>query len=161
MDETTRRIAELRMQRRDVAEGKGAFGQGSRAPAFIQMDDDQDALDAEDFRRRRRRHYDELVQPDVDEDEDEEAPIDLDQLREAKTDSLDTWIALEPVRRAIAKEFKNFLVTTVDDKLNSIYGTRAFEVGESEWCSHKVMLGRCTNPLDLLSLSPFRESENI
>jgi DNA replication licensing factor MCM2 len=132
MDETTRRIAELRMQRRDMAEGKGSFGQRSRAPAFLQMDEEEDDFEDDLMRRRRRRHYDELVQA-----EEEEEEIPLDQLAQARTDSLESWIALEPVRKSIIREFRNFLVTCVDAAGNSVYGPKATLVGERE-CMPRV-----------------------
>ena len=52
MDVTTRRLAELKMARRDRAEGVGRTSR--RAPAFMQSDDESD--DGV-LRTRRRRHY--------------------------------------------------------------------------------------------------------
>lgn len=62
MDINTRRLAELKMNRRDRAEGVGRAGQRSRAPAFLQSDDEDD--DREIIGRRRRRHYDENMDDD-------------------------------------------------------------------------------------------------
>lgn len=131
MDETTRRIAELRMQRRDAAEGKGSMGQRSRAPAFLQIEGDEVDPNHDIMERRRRRHYDGMV----DEDEDEEE-IPLDELHIARTDSLESWIALEPVRKTILREFRSFLLTHTDRPGNSTYGAQANLVGESEWWVH-------------------------
>ncbi|UZJ54694.1 hypothetical protein CBS101457_004014 [Exobasidium rhododendri] len=126
LDDSTRRFAELKMQRRDRAEGKGSYGQRSRAPNFLGENDDDDEFEEDELmRRRRRRHYDEYVQA-----EEEEEEIPLDQLAQARTDSLESWIALEPVRKSIMREFKNFLVTCVDAVGNSVYGPRASMVGE-------------------------------
>ena len=61
MDATTRQLAELRMARRDRAEGVGH--RGRHVPSFLQSDDDSDTGDV--LRRRRRRHYDEV--PDEEE----------------------------------------------------------------------------------------------
>jgi DNA replication licensing factor MCM2 len=132
MDETTRRIAELRMRRRDAAEAKGSMGNQSRAPAFLQ-DDDDDLRDDDFMHRRRHRHQDELAEAD-----DEEEEIPLDQLAEARTGDLPSWIALEPVRKSIAKEFKNLLVTHTDAKLESVYGDKAREVVNKNLKSFEV-----------------------
>ena len=64
MDVTTRRLAELKMARRDRAEGVGRTSR--RAPAFMQSDDESD--DGV-LRTRRRRHYDEAQDDDEMEDE--------------------------------------------------------------------------------------------
>lgn len=125
MDATTRRMAELKMQRRDRAEGKGRFGQRSRAPAFLQSDD-EDSDSGIVGRRRRRRHYDERP----DDDEAAEIDIPLEQLNDIKTDSIESWVAIESVRRTIAKEFRNFLVTYIDPAGNSVYSDRIKTLGE-------------------------------
>lgn len=56
MDANTRRLAELKMARRDRAEGVSRAGR-SRAPAFLQSDDESD--DGVVLGARRRKHYDE------------------------------------------------------------------------------------------------------
>lgn len=61
MDLNTRRLAELKMNRRDRVEGVGKGGRRSRAPAFLQSDDEDDDREAGIIGRRRRRHYDENI----------------------------------------------------------------------------------------------------
>ncbi|KAE8203388.1 hypothetical protein A4X06_0g2214 [Tilletia controversa] len=125
MDVTARRLAELRMNRRDRAEGAGKASRKSRAPAFLQSDDESDG-GADVIRRRRRRHYDE-PQDDGDDLADE---IPLEQLGDVKTDSIASWVAADNVRRTIVREFRNFLVTYVDENGVSVYGQRIKTLGE-------------------------------
>ena len=130
MDLTTRRLAELKMSRRDRVERAARGGAArSRAPAFLQSDDADDADGADILRRRRRRHYDEAATGGDGADlAAEELP--LEQLADIKTDSISEWIATENVRRTIVKEFKNFLVTYVDSEGVSVYGQRIKTLGE-------------------------------
>lgn len=66
MDATTRRLAEMRMNRRDRAEAAQRGTTRSRAPAFLQSDDESDLGDG--IMRRRRRHYDEAEEDEMAED---------------------------------------------------------------------------------------------
>lgn len=66
MDATTRRLAEMRMTRRDRAERAQRGTDRSRAPAFLQSDDESDMGDG--IMRRRRRHYDEAEEDEMAED---------------------------------------------------------------------------------------------
>ncbi|KAK0532461.1 MCM DNA helicase complex subunit [Tilletia horrida] len=125
MDLNTRRLAELRMNRRDRAEGAGRASRKSRAPAFLQSDEESDT-GADVIRRRRRRHYDEK-QDDQDDLADE---IPLEQLGDVKTDSIASWVAADNVRRTIVREFRNFLVTYIDENGVSVYGQRIKTLGE-------------------------------
>lgn len=126
MDANARRLAELKMNRRDRAEGKGQFGRQSRAPAFLQSDDDASSDDGA-TRRRRRRHYDEQAADDDDEGADE---LPLEQLGDVKAESIAAWVATESVRRTVVREFRNFLVTYVDENGISVYGQRIKALGE-------------------------------
>ena len=120
MDTTTRQLAEMRMARRDRAEGIGRSGR--HVPSFLHSDDESDAGDV--LHRRRRRHYDE--EPD-DEFADD---LPLEQLGDIKADSIASWVTTENVRRTIVREFRNFLVTYVDDQGVSVYGQRIKTLGE-------------------------------
>ena len=122
MDATTRQLAELRMARRDRAEGVGRMSR--RAPVFLQSDDESE--DDVLRQRRRRRHYDEVQEEDA--AEVDELPIE--QLSDIKADSIASWVATENVRRTIVREFRNFLVTYVDEQGVSVYGQRIKTLGE-------------------------------
>lgn len=125
MDATTRQLAEMRMARRDRAEGVGRLGR--RAPTFLQSDDESDEGVLRQ-RRRRRRQYDEArADADADADADE---LPLEQLSDIKADSIASWVATENVRRAIVREFRHFLVTYVDEQGVSVYGQRIKALGE-------------------------------
>ena len=121
MDATTRQLAELKMARRDRAEGLGRMSR--RAPAFLQSDDESEEGDV--LRRRRRRHYDEAP-----EDEAMADDLPLEQLGDVKADSIASWVTTENVRRTIIREFRNFLVTYVDEQGVSVYGQRIKTLGE-------------------------------
>ncbi|CAO1621694.1 unnamed protein product [Jaminaea pallidilutea] len=125
MDANARRLAELKMARRDRAEGKGLYG--SRAPAFLQSDDDMSSDDDGATRRRRRRHYDDQAADEDDEGADE---LPLEQLGDVKAESIAAWVATESVRRTVMREFRNFLVTYVDENGVSVYGQRIKTLGE-------------------------------
>ncbi|POW15502.1 hypothetical protein PSTT_02107, partial [Puccinia striiformis] len=134
MDPETRAIAEAKMARRDRrdarGDGKGRKGR-SRAPAFLQSDDDM-GEDPEDFltRRRRRRQYDEIpevVEGEEGEDDDE---LPLEQLSDIKSNSLKEWIDVPAVSRTIMRAFKDFLMTYVDENGTSVYGQRIKTLGE-------------------------------
>ncbi|CAO1635777.1 unnamed protein product [Parajaminaea phylloscopi] len=126
MDANARRLAELKMNRRDRAEGKGRYGRQSRAPDFLQSDDDLSSDDGT-TRRRRRRHYDEQADDDDGEGADE---LPLEQLGDVKAESIAAWVATESVRKTVVREFRNFLVTYVDENGISVYGQRIKTLGE-------------------------------
>ncbi|KAF9070638.1 MCM-domain-containing protein [Rhodocollybia butyracea] len=130
-----RRLAEKKMERRDRAAQGGRKGtraaQRSRAPAFLDEDDDMDEGDDELVRmkRRTRRQYDERRDADdVDGFEDE---MPLEQLSDIKAKSIVEWIANPRVRRSIVKNFRQFLMTYVDDQGASVYGQRIRNLGEN------------------------------
>ncbi|KAI9614512.1 hypothetical protein KEM48_005977 [Puccinia striiformis f. sp. tritici PST-130] len=145
MDPETRAIVKLRWL--DVIDGMhevmvkvsphfalsfGYMSKGrSRAPAFLQSDDDM-GEDPEDFltRRRRRRQYDEIpevVEGEEGEDDDE---LPLEQLSDIKSNSLKEWIDVPAVSRTIMRAFKDFLMTYVDENGTSVYGQRIKTLGE-------------------------------
>ncbi|PWZ00819.1 putative DNA replication licensing factor [Testicularia cyperi] len=125
MDMNARRLAELKMSRRDRTEA-ASRGVRSRAPDFLHSDDVSDDGGAM-LGRRRRRHYDE-PQADAGAMADD---LPLEQLGDVKTDSIASWVATENVRRAIVREFRNFLVTYVDENGVSVYGQRIKTLGET------------------------------
>ncbi|CEH14950.1 dna replication licensing factor cdc19 (cell division control protein 19) [Ceraceosorus bombacis] len=128
MDPQARRVAELKMARRDRQEraAAGAGARRSRAPAFLQSDDEDEDRDVVGGGRR-RRHYDERMEEEFDVGAED---LPLEQLGDVKTDSIASWVATENVRRTIEREFRNFLVTYVDDNGVSVYGQRIKVLGE-------------------------------
>lgn len=56
--------------------------------------------------------------------------LPLEQLGDIKADSIASWVTTDNVRRTIVREFRNFLVTYVDDQGVSVYGQRIKTLGE-------------------------------
>lgn len=164
MDVAARRAAEANMNRRDRmngGEGGGRLGR-SRAPAFLQSDDDDMDFAMEgQGRLRRRRHYDEAPVDDEDLTDDvslstlpirglvlfetgaflthpvfPRQALPLEHLGDIKANSISDWIATGRVRLTILKEFKNFLMTHVDENGASVYGQRIKTLGEGNIFDH-------------------------
>ncbi|KAG9038672.1 MCM DNA helicase complex subunit [Tulasnella sp. JGI-2019a] len=132
-----RRRAEAMMERRD--RNARAGGRGGRAarrdrdPGFFDSDDmaddDGDGGLTAGLKRRTRRDYDE--RRDIDDAagiEDDELP--LEDLSDIKANSVAEWIATEPVRKAIARFFRDFLMTFTDKDGASVYGARIDVLGQ-------------------------------
>jgi DNA replication licensing factor MCM2 len=136
LDPMARAAAERKMERRDKRDGRADGGPGrkgrSRAPAFLQSDsEDSDGEAALLERRRRRNVYDE-VQPVDGVFEGGEDELPLEQLSDIKANSIKEWIETEAVKKTIMREFRNFLMTYVDDHGTSVYGQRIKALGEGE-----------------------------
>ena len=56
--------------------------------------------------------------------------MSLEDLRNVKTASISEWVSQEAPRRAVKREFKNFLQTYVDEHGTSVYGERIRDMGE-------------------------------
>lgn len=136
MDPMARAAAERRMDRRDKRAGRADGGPGrkgrSRAPAFLQSDSEESDGEAALLERRRRRNvYDEMQPVDgVFEGGEDELP--LEQLSDIKANSIKEWIETEAVKKTIMREFRNFLMTYVDDHGTSVYGQRIKALGEGK-----------------------------
>ncbi|KAG8956211.1 MCM DNA helicase complex subunit [Tulasnella sp. 424] len=136
LDAAARRRADAAMARRDRAERGGRRGGRAavrtRAVGLFESDDmeDDDAGDLRaSFQRRTRRDYDERR------DIDDAAGIDDDELpaediAEVKAASIAEWIAIDSVRKTIAKLFRDFLMTYTDKEHSSVYGTRIDSLGQ-------------------------------
>lgn len=68
--------------------------------------------------------------------------MSLDDLRNMKHESLSDWIVQEAPRRTIKREFKDFLLTYVDEHGTSVYGERIKDMGES-MCDTTSCLKQC------------------
>ncbi|PPQ79936.1 hypothetical protein CVT25_003008, partial [Psilocybe cyanescens] len=133
-----RRAAEAKMARRDRTERGGNRGQRaarrSRAPAFLGSDADMedegmDELGLASMKMRTRKQYDE--RRDLDDLDGVEDEIPLEQLSDIKAKSIVEWIAHDRVRRSIARHFRHFLMTYVDEHGASVYGQRIRSLGET------------------------------
>lgn len=117
-----RRAVDIRLARRDRELAKA---QGRRPAAFLQGDsDDEMELGAT---RRRRHQYDEDPDDDGDMVDDE---MSGEAIADMKADTISEWIAVDQVRRAIAREFKKFLLEYTDESGTSVYGNRIKTLGE-------------------------------
>ena len=65
--------------------------------------------------------------------------MSLEHLGDVKAGSIAEWVAIDPVRRAIQKHFRSFLMTYVDDNGQSVYGQRIKNLGESEFGMRAIM----------------------
>lgn len=142
LDPMARAAAERKMARRDkradrdgLPGGPGRAGgkRRSRAPAFLQSDSEESDGEAALLERRRRRNvYDEAQPADGIFDAGDEEELPLEQLSDIKANSIKEWIETDAVRRTIMREFRNFLMTYIDDQGTSVYGQRIKALGESE-----------------------------
>jgi DNA replication licensing factor MCM2 len=138
MDPMARAAAERKMARRDrrddragPADGRGGAKRRSRAPAFLHSDSEESDGEAALLERRRRRNvYDEVQPADGILDGDGEDELPLEQLSDIKANSIKEWIETEAVKRTIMREFRNFLMTYVDEQGTSVYGQRIKALGE-------------------------------
>jgi len=159
MDPMARAAAERKMERRDKRDGRveGRTGRKgrSRAPAFLQSDsEDSDGEAALLERRRRRNVYDE-VQPADGVFEGGEDELPLEQLSDIKANSIKEWIETDAVKRTIMREFRNFLMTYVDDHGTSVYGQRIKALGEGR--ARALATTSLTVGLILTRLSPLQQ----
>ncbi|PVU91740.1 hypothetical protein BB561_004245 [Smittium simulii] len=136
MDPAERAKIEARLRRRDMEEGRGR--NKSRIPAAFLQAMDEEAWEGQGLeltKRRRRKLGDEqnihaaLLDGTLDID-DEERALTLDDLKDIKGDSIASWINETGPRQAISREFRNFLLTYVDEKGQSVYGERIRKLGE-------------------------------
>lgn len=60
-----------------------------------------------------------------------QSELSLDQLNEWKDIPVYKWISIEAAARAVMREFKDFLLTYVDEHGTSVYGERIKTMCES------------------------------
>jgi DNA replication licensing factor MCM2 len=137
MSAQARRAAERAMARRDRRESQGRRGARaaarSRAPDFLGSEEsEEEGADnglLSTMKRRARRQYDERVE--IDDAEGIEAELPLEQLHDIKANSVAEWIAVDRVRRSIAKYFRQFLISYTDVSGFSVHFPRIRGLGES------------------------------
>ena len=140
-----RRAAERAMALRDRRERQGRRGARAaartRAPDLLQSDEsEEEGLDVgllAGMKHRARRQYDERVE--IDDAEGIEAEMPLEQLHDIKANSVSEWIAIDRVRRSIAKHFRQFLTSYTDEQGNSVHYPRIRNLGESKHQVARVM----------------------
>ncbi|KAM5543152.1 hypothetical protein V8D89_003026 [Ganoderma adspersum] len=134
MTAAQRRAAEATMARRDRMEQGGRRRRAAARgimPDFLQSDDVEDDADGgllSGMKRRTRKQYDE--RRDADDMEGVEDDLPYEQLSDIKANSIAEWIAIDRVRRSIARSFRSFLQTYVDEHGASVYGQRIRHLGE-------------------------------
>ncbi|KAI9183313.1 MCM DNA helicase complex subunit [Blastocladiella emersonii ATCC 22665] len=115
MDAAQRAAVDRELRRRDVLEG--------RMPApFYDPAEEMEGLELQTRRRRRQANEDETM-------EEAEAPITHDALLDALRDpssggSIIEKLAMDLPRKAVKHEFKQFLLTFVNENSESVYGPR-------------------------------------
>ncbi|KAE9967278.1 hypothetical protein EG328_008304 [Venturia inaequalis] len=146
MDAAERRRLEGRLNARD----RELARQRALPNAYL-ADEDDDNIDLTRQPRRRRNRYDE-EQDDNDMDVDiMEEELSLADLQDVKANSLNEWVALPAVHRALAREFKSFLTEFTDEKGNSTYGNRIKTMGEVNAESLEVSYVHLTDEKALLA----------
>jgi DNA replication licensing factor MCM2 len=125
LDLADRRRLEAQLNRRDRE-----VARRQRIPAaFLPGEDEDGDIDLTAQPRRRRHHYDEDPEYDMDAGiMDEE--LSLESLQDVKASSLTEWVSQPPVQRTIKREFKAFLTEYTDDNGSSVYGNRIRNLGE-------------------------------
>ncbi|KAL5506953.1 MCM2 [Sanghuangporus vaninii] len=137
MTAAQRRAAERAMALRDRRERQGRRGARAaartRAPDLLQSEEsEEEGLDGgllAGMKRRARRQYDERIE--IDDAEGVEAEMPLEQLHDIKATSIAEWIAIDRVRRSIAKHFRQFLTSYTDEQGNSVHFPRIRNLGEN------------------------------
>ncbi|KAJ2719462.1 MCM DNA helicase complex subunit [Coemansia sp. Benny D115] len=163
LDETTyasmapgeRARVEAQMKRRDFEEGRGQ--PKSRIPlAFMQdFDDDEDAGLGRMGRAGRSAGGMESkhahlfgMTHDV---ADEERAMTLDDLKDMKGRSVAAWVSEAGPRQTIAREFRRFLLSYVDDRGASVYGERIRQLGAANGESLEVTYAHLARARPLLA----------
>ncbi|KAK7964278.1 minichromosome maintenance protein 2 [Apiospora saccharicola] len=124
MELAERRQLEAQLNRRDRQ-----VARRRQMPNAFLPDDLGSEVDLTAQPRRRRHHYDEDPDEDMDQDiMDEE--LSLEALQDIKAASLTEWVSQPAVQRTIKREFKAFLTEYTDENGSSVYGNRIRTLGE-------------------------------
>ncbi|CAI4215045.1 unnamed protein product [Parascedosporium putredinis] len=125
MSAAERRRLEARLNKRDREVARRA----NIPAAFLPGEDDEGDIDLSAQPRRRRHHYDEDPDEEMDGDIMEEE-LSLEALQDVKASSLTEWVSQPAVQRTIRREFKAFLTSYIDENGSSVYGNRIRTLGE-------------------------------
>ncbi|KAI8322871.1 MCM-domain-containing protein [Martensiomyces pterosporus] len=155
MDPSERARVEARLRRRDFEEGRGE--PKSRIPlAFMQdFEDEEDARFGRSGRGRRgagglESKHAHLLDMALDV-ADEERALTLDDLKDMKGRSVAAWVSEAGPRQTIAREFRHFLLSYVDEKGASVYGERIRQLGAANAESLEVTYSHLARSRPLLA----------
>ncbi|KAJ1663988.1 MCM DNA helicase complex subunit [Coemansia sp. RSA 1813] len=155
MDPGERARVEARLRRRDLEEGRGPTK--SRIPlAFMQdFEDEEDAARFGRIPSKRsagglQSKHAHLMDMALDV-ADEERAMTLDDLKDMKGRSVAAWVSEAGPRQTIAREFRRFLLSYVDDKGASVYGERIRQLGASNAESFEVTYSHLARSRPLLA----------
>ncbi|KAJ2385346.1 MCM DNA helicase complex subunit [Coemansia sp. RSA 2611] len=150
MDGRERARVEARMRRRDAEEGRGV-GRTRIPLAFM-----QDFEDEEEQRRRRggagrgQSKHAHLLDAAL-EAGDEERPMTMEDLQDMKGRSVAAWVSESGPRQTIAREFRRFLLSYVDERGASVYGERIRRLGAANGESLEVTYAHLARAQPLLA----------
>ncbi|KAI8090010.1 MCM2/3/5 family-domain-containing protein [Halteromyces radiatus] len=132
LDIASRRAVDAKLGRRDAVLQRR---EGRMAGALLDgLDDDEPEFNVP-MGRRRRHLYD---TQDLAEDGSGMAELTIEDLANVKSTTIGAWINQEAPRRAVKREFKDFLQTYVDEHGISVYGERIRDMGERNGESFEV-----------------------
>ncbi|KAJ1812905.1 MCM DNA helicase complex subunit, partial [Coemansia sp. RSA 2598] len=154
LDPAERARVEAQMRRRDAEEGRGVSR--TRIPlAFMQDFEDELENSAVAGVRRsaggigssKHAHLLEAAQTVV----DEERAMTLEDLKDMKGRSVAAWVSESGPRQTIAREFRRFLLSYVDDNGASVYGERIRQLGAANGESLEVTYSHLARAKPLLA----------
>ncbi|ORZ25194.1 MCM2/3/5 family-domain-containing protein, partial [Absidia repens] len=131
LDVAARRAIDAKLGRRDAALERR---EGRMAGALMDGLDDDEPEFATPTGRRRRHIYNTADMIDI----GEENELSIEDLATVKTTTIGAWITQEAPRRAVKREFKDFLQTYLDEHGTSVYGERIRDMGERNGESFEV-----------------------
>ncbi|KAJ2854044.1 MCM DNA helicase complex subunit [Coemansia erecta] len=151
MDPGERARVEAQMRRRDAEEGRGVAR--TRIPLAFMQDFEDDLESSAPVRRSagglasKHAHLLEAAQTVV----DEERAMTLEDLKDMKGRTVAAWVSESGPRQTIAREFRRFLLSYVDDNGASVYGERIRQLGANNGESLEVTYAHLARAKPLLA----------
>ncbi|KAJ2799599.1 MCM DNA helicase complex subunit [Coemansia guatemalensis] len=149
MDPRERARVEARMRRRDLEQGRGQVSKSRIPLAFMQDFDEDPRVGSSGRRTAGASKHAHLM--DIMEVADEERPMTMDDLKDMKGLSVSAWVSESGPRQTIAREFRRFLLSYVDDKGASVYGERIRQLGAANAESLEVTYAHLARARPLLA----------
>ncbi|ORZ09507.1 MCM2/3/5 family-domain-containing protein [Absidia repens] len=138
LDMAARRVIDARLGHKDDAIERR---QRSMAEAFMDsLDNDEDdvVIGPSSFAAYSRRIQRRIFSQDLIQKASDQAEMSIEDLANIKNATIGLWITKEGPRRAIKREFKDFLQTHVDEYGSSVYGKRIRDMGERNGASFEI-----------------------